>query len=165
MIRLVLRYPISANRYWRPVRIGQHITIVPTKEAKAYRAEVAAMARQAGIREPLKGRLTLDLKLYPHRPLDYAKRMRLLGDLWDDSVQCIDLGNADKVLSDALNGVAIADDKQFWRITMDRCEPDGVARVVVTIDELPPRTRVEQKALDLVVPRETAPDPFAECQA
>ncbi len=30
MIVLKLPYPISSNKYWRPVRIGNHITIVPT---------------------------------------------------------------------------------------------------------------------------------------
>lgn len=162
MIRLTLPYPISANRYWRPVRIGLHITIVPTKEAKQYRKDVAALAMAAGLRSPLSGRLVLTLQLYPHRPLDYAARMRKLGDAWDDSVQCIDLGNADKVLSDALNGIAYEDDKQIWRIAMDRMEPDGEARVVVAIEHLPPRTPVVQLALALP---HVAVDPFAELDA
>lgn len=33
MIKLTLPYPISANKYWRPVHVGNHITIVPTKDA------------------------------------------------------------------------------------------------------------------------------------
>ena len=57
-VTLVLPYPISANRYWRPVRIGKHITIVPTTEAKAYRHEVAVLARKAGV-YILQGRLAL----------------------------------------------------------------------------------------------------------
>ena len=39
MIVLTLPYPISANRYWRPVNLGKHISIVPTKEAKQYREQ------------------------------------------------------------------------------------------------------------------------------
>lgn len=135
-IVLTLPYPISSNRYWRPVRIGQHITIVPTKEAKEYRGEVARIAVASGIRDPLAGRIAMHLQLYPQRPQDWAKRARLAPLTWDDDVRCIDLGNAEKVLSDALNGIAWADDKQHRRILLERMEPDGEARVVVTITPL-----------------------------
>jgi crossover junction endodeoxyribonuclease RusA len=132
-IRMVLPYPISANRYWRPVHIGKHITIVPTSEAKAYRHEVAVLARKAGV-HILQGRLALSVQLYPHRPLDWAKRARKDPDNWADTVQCIDLGNCEKVLSDALNLVTWRDDKQLHRITLERMDPDEHgARVVVTI--------------------------------
>jgi len=135
-IRLVLPYPISANRYWRPVRIGKHITIVPTTEAKAYRHEVAVLARKAGV-YILQGRLALAVQLYPHRPLDWAKRARKDPDYWADTVQCIDLGNCEKVLSDALNLVTWHDDKQLHRITLERMDPDEHgARVVVTISPI-----------------------------
>lgn len=142
MITLTLPYPISANRYWA------HRVITPkggrpmaltyvTPEAKAYRDQVQACCKAAGIREPLFGRVVLELKLYPHRPLDWKTRMRKYGDLWDDTVQCIDLGNAEKVLSDALQGVVIGDDKRFRRIVLDRMEPDGgEARVEVCVTKL-----------------------------
>ncbi len=142
MIVLTLPYPISANRYWahRVVtpKAGRPMAMTyVTPEAKDYRKAVHKAALAAGIASPLPGRIALDLKLYPHRPLDFKLRMRKLGALWDDSVQCIDLGNAEKVLSDALQGVVIGDDKAFRRITMERMEPDdGEARVVVTITQL-----------------------------
>lgn len=132
-VTLTLPYPVSANRYWRPVNLGKHISIVPTKEAKAYRATVAWMAKAAGIRKPIEGRVAVEIDLYPHRPLDYAKRMRTLGACWDDTVQCIDLGNCEKVLGDALKNVVFNDDKWLWDIHLRRKEPDGEARVVVTI--------------------------------
>lgn len=135
---LVLPYPLSANRYWRPVHIGKHITIVPTKEARAYRDEVAKIAITAGLR-PLEGRVEFGLKLYPERPQDWAKRAQRDPDTWDDTVRCIDLGNADKVLCDALNGIAWLDDKQIRRSRHERCEPDEHgARVVVTITPIIP---------------------------
>lgn len=135
-IELVLPYPISSNRYWRPVRIGNHITIVPTAEAKAYRKEVSALATRAGVTQ-LRGRLAMTLRLYPNRPQDWAKRARKDPDNWADTVQCIDLGNCEKVLSDALNGIAWEDDKQLHRIQLERAEPDEHgARVVVTITAL-----------------------------
>lgn len=137
MLTLTLPYPISANRYWRPVNLGKHISIVPTKEAKQYREQVGWIARGAGARQPLKGRIAVDLKLYPHRPQDWKTRQRKLGAAWDDSVQCIDLTNAEKVLMDALNGVAFLDDKQVRRYTAERMEPDELgARVVLTIQAI-----------------------------
>lgn len=137
MIQLTLPYPLSSNRYWRPVNIGKHITIVPTKEAKAYKAEVAWLARQAGVQQPLQGRIALHVQLYPQRPQDWARRAKREPLTWDDDVRCIDLGNAEKVLSDALNGVAWLDDKQHRRILLERMEPDdGGARMVVRIEQL-----------------------------
>ena len=134
MIRLTLPYPVSSNRYWRPVPIGKHVTIVPTKEAKQYRKDTANLCLAQGVLRPIAGRVAIDVKLYPHRPLDWQKRMRLQGAAWDDSVQCIDIDNANKVLLDALKGVAIDDDKWVRRLTSERMEPDGgEARVVVTI--------------------------------
>lgn len=133
MIRLVLPYPISANRYWRPVPIGKHVTIVPTTEAKQYRRTVAQLCAVAGVTKALQGRVEVAVQLYPHRPQDWQKRQRLHGEAWDDTVQCLDIDNANKVLLDALKGVAIEDDKWVRRLVAERMEPDGEARVVVTI--------------------------------
>lgn len=146
MIRLTLPYPVSSNRYWRPVNLGKHISIVPTKEAKAYKAEVALIARAAGVVKPISGRVNLHIQLFPNRPQDWKTRQRKLGEAWDDSVMCMDLGNCEKVLSDALNGVAWIDDKQHRRILLERMEPDGEARVVVTITPIV----VEQPQGDLL---------------
>jgi crossover junction endodeoxyribonuclease RusA len=133
-LRLTLPYPISANRYWRAVTIKGHAVMVPTKEAKQYKADVGWIAKGAGVRSPLQGRVSLHVKLFPQRPQDWAKRSQRNPDTWDDDVRCIDLGNAEKVLSDALNGVAWVDDKQLHRITLERCEPDGEGRVELTIE-------------------------------
>lgn len=147
-ITLTLPYPISANRYWRPVPIGKHVTMVPTKEAKQYIADVSRLARAAGIASPYDSRVKMAIKLYPHRPLDWQKRMRLHGAEWDNTVQCMDLGNCEKVLSDALQGVIYTDDKWIWSETKDRMEPDEYgARVVVTIT--PIATAQPQLGLDI----------------
>ena len=138
MITLTLPYPLSANRYWRPVPIGKHVTIVPTKEAKQYRKDVAALCAAAGVLKPLAGRVAIHIALYPHRPLDWQKRQRQHGAAWDDTVQCIDVDNANKVLLDALKGVAIEDDKWVRRLVAERMEPDAEgSRVVVTIRQMP----------------------------
>jgi crossover junction endodeoxyribonuclease RusA len=160
VLKIALPYPISANRYWRPVRIGNHITIVPTKEAKAYKEAVAWQARAQRVK-PIAGRVVVGLQLYPHRPQDWAKRQRQHGDAWDDTVQCIDLDNARKVVLDALKGVAFDDDRWVFRDFGERMEPDaGGARVVVTVEPYT-RTAVEQPSLLLPV----EPDPQSEAAA
>lgn len=141
-ITLTLPYPISANRYWasrviKAKATGKWMALTYiTPEAKQYREQVGWIAKAAGIKSPIVGRVRLHAELYPRRPLDWQKRMRSLGEDWDDSVQCIDLGNAEKVMSDALQGIVISDDCMFRRIVLDRMEPDGEARLVVTIEKI-----------------------------
>jgi crossover junction endodeoxyribonuclease RusA len=142
--RLDLPYPISANRYWQ-TRVFQskatgHFSVQTyvTPEARAYREEIKRIALAAGIRKPLLGRVELACCLYPHRPVDYRTRMRKLGAAWDDSVRCIDLGNCEKVMSDALQGVVFEDDAWLWQITLRRMEPDdGGERLTVWVRNLP----------------------------
>lgn len=143
MIALTLPYPVSANRYWATrviKRKGSNVATAMTyvtKEAEDYRKECGCLARAAGLSTPLAGRIALLIRLYPDRPQDWAKRARLAPDTWDDTVRCIDLGNCEKVLSDALNGIAWLDDKQLRRIVLDRCEPDELGgRVEVEIGQL-----------------------------
>lgn len=143
MITLTLPYPISANRYWAsrvitPKGGGRPMAITyVTPEAKEFKAEVARRARGAGLHELLSGRLRVSLDLYPHRPLDWERRVRKLGELWDDTVQCIDLGNAEKVMSDALQGTIFADDCMYRRLVLDRMVPDAHgARLVVRVEQV-----------------------------
>lgn len=138
MIELTLPYPISANRYWRSfVPKGHQRAIVTlSDEAKAYKQEVGWLATKAGIREPIAGRVAVAIRLYPKRPQDWERRARKNPLAWDDDVQCLDLDNANKVLFDALKGIAIEDDRWVRRITSERMEPDGEARVVVVITPL-----------------------------
>lgn len=102
-------------------------------EAKAYKQQVGWLAKAAGIRQPIAGRVAVSYTLYPKRPLDWAKRASKDPAAWDDGVLCIDLDNAQKVLFDALKGVVIEDDKWVRRIEAERAEPDGEARLVVRI--------------------------------
>lgn len=138
-ICLTLPYPPSANRYWRTATIRGSARTFLSTEAKQYREDVAWRARLAGVREPLDCRVALTVRLYPHRPQDWQRRQRKDPATWDDTVQCIDLGNCEKVLSDALNGVAWIDDKLHRRIVLERCEPDEQgARVEVEIEPMLP---------------------------
>lgn len=133
MITLTLPYPISANVYWRTALVCGRAQTFVSKEAKKYKTEIGWLVKAAGLRAPITGRVSIAIQLFPHRPLDFKTRMRKHGDAWDDTVLCIDLDNANKVLLDALKGVAIDDDKWVRSITSERMEPDGEARVVVTI--------------------------------
>lgn len=139
MIRLELPYPISANRYWRPVIIkGKagakgHITIVPTADAKIFKQDVAWLASKQGLRKPIPGPVEVTLQLYPHRPLDWEKRAKADPLWWDMTVRCIDLDNARKVLWDALKGIAFEDDNMIRKDPGEIMIPDGEARVVLTI--------------------------------
>lgn len=138
-IRLVLPPPISANRYWRSFvpRHGSRAIVVVSDEAKAYKRDVLKLALAAGCRKPIEGRVALDVQLYPARPLDWAKRARKDPGGWADSVRCIDLDNALKVLLDALKNVAFEDDSWVRKIDAERMEPDEHgARVVVTISPI-----------------------------
>lgn len=156
MISLRLPYPISANRYWasrvmqvKGTQTWRAMTYV-TPEAKAYKERVGWIARAQGIREPMLGRVELAYRLYPHRPLDWQRRMRRDPLTWDDTVGCIDLGNCEKVLSDALQGVVIENDRNFWKITGERMEPDEHgARLIVWVRHRAPR---ELPQVDLPVP-------------
>lgn len=138
-IELVLPYPVSANRYWRtymPNGFKAPVTVC-SSEAKAYKAQVGWIAKAAGVRKPIAGRVAVSFALYPKRPQDWRQRVKADPLAWDDTVQCLDLDNAQKVLFDSLKGVAIIDDKWVRRITSERMEPDGEARVVVRIWSLP----------------------------
>lgn len=140
MTTLTLPYPVSANRYWatrviRAKSTGKSMAMTyVTPEAKAYKEDVAWRAKMAGVTHPIEGRVSVVIRLFPNRPLDWKNRMRKLGASWDDTVQCIDLGNCEKVLSDALKDVVFGDDKWLRDIHLIRMEPDEHgARVVVTI--------------------------------
>lgn len=138
---LTLAYPVSANRYWQTVYIGKgrerRAIAVPTAEAKAYKEAVAWEASRRGIRAPIAGRVRIDVRLYPARPQDWARRARQ-DPCWDDDVRCIDLDNANKVLLDALKGIALEDDRWVRELHSVRMEPDQYgARVLVAITQLP----------------------------
>lgn len=143
MITLTLPYPISSNRYWatrvlKAKATNRYMAVTyPTSEAKAYKEEVRWRAVAAGVREPIVGRVLVTYSLFPNRPQDWARRAKKDPLGWADTVQCIDLGNAEKVMSDALNGTVIEDDRWIWKLIGDKNEPDERgARLVVTIQSL-----------------------------
>jgi crossover junction endodeoxyribonuclease RusA len=143
-IRVTLPYPPSANRYWRTRAITpKHPKAQPivstyvSSEAKQFKENVGWLLKGAGVRKPLAGRVHVHIELWPHRPLDWVKRAKADPLYWADTVQRLDLDNCRKVVTDALIGIAIEDDRQVWKDSGEVMEPDGRdACLVVTITPL-----------------------------
>lgn len=88
----------------------------------------------SGIRAPFPGRVGVRYKLFPNRPKDFQRRANRDPSNWDDTVSCIDLDNAQKVMFDSLNKIAFIDDKMIRRIEAERGIPDEFgARIEVEI--------------------------------
>ncbi|MDE2097789.1 MAG: RusA family crossover junction endodeoxyribonuclease [Patescibacteria group bacterium] len=138
MIELKLPWPVSANRYWRSFVPKGHrrAIVVLSDEAKLYKRQVSEIAMVSGMGKCLEGRVLVEVKLFPAHPQDAARRMRKLGERWDDTVRSIDLDNALKVTIDALKGIAYHDDNQVWKLSAQRMEPIGEACAVVTVSKI-----------------------------
>lgn len=148
-ITLTLPYPVSSNRYWatRVVKMGgspRAMTYV-TPEAKAFKEKVQWLARQAGVRQPFQGRFSLLITLHPHCPQDAHRRMKRDPSGWENTVQCMDLDNAQKVTIDALKGVVIEDDKWAWEILSKRGIPVDGGKLVVTITPIAPAMAAQEQ--------------------
>jgi crossover junction endodeoxyribonuclease RusA len=135
-----LPYPITANLLWRtrvvyPKNGKPVVSTYVSKEGKEYKKTVGWLLRKAGVREPLTCRVRLDIQLHPHCPLDWRSRAKKDPLWWADTVQRHDLDNCRKVLTDALKGIAIVDDKQVWEDSGRVMEPrpDVEACVVLRI--------------------------------
>lgn len=135
-VRLVLPYPVSANRYWATMtmRNGAAITYV-TKEAKNYKRRAGLIALADGV---LVSSRPVDLSFTLHPPAvteRFDKQMRKV------EVKCgtrMDLDNALKVAIDSLNGVVYEDDDQVHRIRIEYGERKGHGELVVEIREFVP---------------------------
>jgi crossover junction endodeoxyribonuclease RusA len=99
----ILPVPPSANMYWRVWRNR----MVVTEEARAYKQEVALLLRGA---VPLTGNVSVNLSVYRPR-------------------KCGDLDNYNKVLFDALQGLAYKNDSQITEIHSFRQDDKNNPRV------------------------------------
>ncbi|WP_284335422.1 RusA family crossover junction endodeoxyribonuclease [Comamonas sp. NoAH] len=150
-ITLTLPYPVSSNRYWATRIIKMKGALKPTAmiyvtpEAKAFKEKVQWLARQAGVRTPFQGRFNLLIILHPHCPQDAHRRMKRDPCGWEDTVQCMDLDNAQKVTIDALKGVVFEDDKRAWDIHSKRGTPVDGGKLVVTITPIAPAMAAQEQ--------------------
>ena len=118
---LSLPYPISTNRYWRTFRNRQ----IVSKEAVAYKARVAAIAAENGIK-PTAKTVSLTVQLVPKSNKDGSA-----------SKVCLDLDNCLKVCLDALQGAAYENDNQVEEIHAKRMKtPIAGGGLVVKVEEL-----------------------------
>ena len=117
----------------RTGRVSRSVTYI-SDEAKAYKHQVALAALDAGA-VPIEGRVQITYTLHPHRPKDWEKRAKADPEGWEDSVQCLDLDNAQKVLLDALKGAVMQDDKWVRKIVAERGEPVDGGKLVVIVEK------------------------------
>lgn len=151
MITLTLPYPVSANRYWQTrvikpkgSKFHQAMTYV-SAEAQAFKTLVHKLALAAGVRGPIAGRVAIAYTLHPHRPQDAHRREKRDPVNWEDTVQCMDLDNAQKVLLDSLKGVVIEDDKWVREISAKRGTPVEGGQLVVTITPIAPAMAAQEQ--------------------
>jgi len=120
-VRLVLPYPVSANRYWISFYApkAKRVFTGPTKEAEAFKEECGWRAKAAGVRSPFTGHVELRVRLVPENKV------------------CMDLDNALKVTVDALKGIVYEDDDQVMRIVAERADADPMGGKRVEVEVLP----------------------------
>lgn len=135
-ITVVLPFPVSANVYWRTRVVGKAAVTYVSAEAKEFKYNVQKALRASGIVNPLSGRVSVSIRLYPNLPKNWESRKKKLGDAWHDGVRCIDLDNCIKVTLDAMKGIAFLDDVWVRKIDAERMAPDGEARMVVTVSQI-----------------------------
>ncbi len=120
-MRLILPYPVSANRYWRIWRNRA----VRSAEAAAYKSVVRRIAQEAGVM-PSEGSVAVRLRLIPKANKDGSANKTV-----------IDLDNALKVTLDALQGIAYHNDRQVRRIVAEYgSEPVAGGGLAVEIEDL-----------------------------
>ncbi len=112
MISLTLPWPPSSNVYWRMGHGHMHRSKAATDYIEALRWKCLA----DGVREPLEGHLAITAVMYFPWPVKG------------------DLGNREKVLSDACNGVVWVDDAQLWDIHLIREYSKENPRVELTVE-------------------------------
>jgi Holliday junction resolvase RusA-like endonuclease len=95
----------------RFARMGKFVKTYDPKEAVSYKATIIQLARAAGVRQMI-GPVRLAIDAYLPRP----KRLwRKIDPSAAIPAECKpDWDNIGKIVSDALNGIAYADDAQVW---------------------------------------------------
>lgn len=125
--------PVSTNRLWR---IGWHRHLYKTAEAHRITEDIQRRARGAGVEydDRHKWRLSID---YRHR---HPQRH-------------LDVGNVEKLVGDALQGIAYPDDKAVTRLVVTEAwnpdDPGLEVRLEVTDEPYPTeaaRRKVKAKA-------------------
>lgn len=117
-ITLTLHEPPSANRYWR-VMNGRPVL---SATARLYKQAVGLSAICQGVRTPVTHPVAVTIRWF---------RARKAGDL----------DNRLKIVLDALNGIAYADDKQIVELHAYRADDKANPRVEISLSPLPESPR------------------------
>lgn len=112
MTSLCLPWPPTANRYWRFVTLGKRSAVLLSREARLYKARVAAYAPTV---QRVEGPLRVSLRFF---------RPRKAGDL----------DGALKPLLDALQGVLYTNDAQIVELHAYRFDDKSNPRVEVEVE-------------------------------
>lgn len=112
-----MSYPVGGNRAWRQAN-GK---VIPNPKAVAWKRQAAESASLAGI-QIITGPVEIHCRLHPRLNKDGTP-----------SKTRLDCDAPLKLLLDALNGVAYADDKQIIRIVAEIAHPvaGGALSVIV----------------------------------
>lgn|GEM_PF-4382426 len=112
---------------------------VKPERTRTYQSRVALFASQS-CGSPIRGPVTFILDIYLHRPKKFAKDLKE----WQNHpgrVPCpkkvVDLGNVEKAVEDALQGIAYMNDAQIVRKHTAKWyhEIDGAPRAEITVKE------------------------------
>jgi Holliday junction resolvase RusA-like endonuclease len=116
----------------RFARMGKFVKTYDPKEAVSYKATIIQLARAAGVRQMI-GPVRLAIDAYLPRPKRLWRKIDPSGAI---PAECKpDWDNIGKIVSDALNGIAYADDSQVWHGVVKKWyhAKDGMPRVEVTL--------------------------------
>jgi Holliday junction resolvase RusA-like endonuclease len=98
-------------RFARMGAFGDFVKVYDPKKAVSYKATIIQLARAAGVRQMV-GPVRLAIDAYLPRPKRLCRKIDPSNAI---PAECTpDWDNIGKIVSDALNGVAYADDAQVW---------------------------------------------------
>ena len=116
----------------RFARMGQFVRTYDPKEATSYKATIIQLARAAGVRQMI-GPVRIAIDAYLPRPKRLCRKIDPSGAI---PAECKpDWDNIGKIVCDALNGIAYADDSQVWSGIVQKWyhAKDGMPRVEISM--------------------------------
>lgn len=119
MITLELPYPVSVNSIWRVYKGRQSVT----PEARRYRNEVKYICSQQKVKM-IRGPVSIVVEVRPKLTIS-GRASKVL----------IDLDNSLKLVLDALQGIAINNDRDVKRIYAYYGEPVESGGLIISIEE------------------------------
>jgi Holliday junction resolvase RusA-like endonuclease len=116
----------------RFARMGKFVRTYDPAEATSYKATIIHLAKAAGVTQ-IVGPVRMFITAIMPRPKRLCRKSDKDSQLWAECKP--DWDNIGKIVSDALNGVAYADDAQIVSGTVEKVyhEKDGMPSVIVSV--------------------------------